>query len=77
MFYWVHRVQRKHLDPADYVMENLNGCTAYKSPGSIGGQQFAIRNCQDSNIYLLDHTGSVTVDDCQRCTIVIGPTKQR
>ncbi|XP_026817756.1 LOW QUALITY PROTEIN: protein XRP2-like [Rhopalosiphum maidis] len=69
-------VERKHLDPADYVMENLNGCTAYKSPGSIGGQQFVIRNCQDSNIYLLDHTGSVTIDDCQRCTIVVGPTKQ-
>ncbi|XP_060861706.1 protein XRP2-like isoform X1 [Metopolophium dirhodum] len=69
-------VERKHLDPADYVMENLNGCMAYKSPGSIGGQQFVVRNCQDSNIYLLDHTGSVTVDDCQRCTIVLGPTKQ-
>lgn len=65
------------MDPADYVIENLNGSMAYKSPGSVSGQQFVIRNCQDASIYLLDHAGSVTVDDCQRCTIVLGPTKQR
>ncbi|XP_025422707.1 protein XRP2-like [Sipha flava] len=69
-------VERKHLDPADYVMENVNGRTAYKPPGSIGGQQFIVRNCQDAEIFLLDHAGSVTVDDCQRCTILLGPTKQ-
>ncbi|VVC39344.1 Hypothetical protein CINCED_3A008023 [Cinara cedri] len=69
-------VERKHLDPADYVIENLNGGMAYKPPGSVSGQQFVIRNCQGSNIYLLDHAGSITVDDCQRCTIVLGPTKQ-
>lgn len=70
-------MERKHLDPVDYVIENLNGGMTYKPPGSVCGQQFVIRNCQDSNIYLLDYAGSVTVDDCQRCMIVLGPTKQR
>lgn len=72
------------MDPADYVIENLNGsddngCSAYayKPPGSICGQQFVVRNCHDVNVYVLDHAGSVTVDDCQGCTIVLGPTKQR
>lgn len=73
----MYRVERKHLDPADYMIENLNGCITYKLPGSISGQQFVIRNCQDCSIYILDHSSSVTVDDCQRCTIVLGPTKQR
>jgi len=74
------------LDPADYVIENLNGggdnddrdvVYAYKPPGSICGQQFVVRNCRDVDVYVLDHAGSVTVDDCQRCTIVLGPTEQR
>lgn len=73
----VRRVERKHLDPADYVIENLNGSVACKPPGSVGGQQFVVRNCRDSSVYLMDHAGSVTVDDCQRCTIVLGPTRQR
>lgn len=73
----MRRVERKHLDPADYVIENLNGSVACKPPGSVGGQQFVVRNCRDSSVYLMDHAGSVTVDDCQRCTIVLGPTRQR
>jgi len=74
---YADRVVRKHFDPADYMIENLIGGMAYKPPGSIGGQQFVVRNCQDSRIYVLDHAGSVTIDDGQRCTIVMGPTKQR
>ena len=34
-----------------------------------------IQNCENSNIYLFDHTNTVTIDDCKMCKIFIGPTK--
>ncbi|XP_050424046.1 protein XRP2-like [Adelges cooleyi] len=69
-------VERKHLNPTDYVIENLSNSTMYKAPGTVGGQQFVVRNCEDSYVYVLDYSDSVTIDDCQGCTIILGPTKQ-
>lgn len=71
------RAEQKHLDPTDYIIENLSRSSVCKPPGSIRGQQFVIRNCEDSSIFLLDYSDSIIVDDCQRCTLVLGPTKQR
>ncbi|XP_050520461.1 protein XRP2-like [Daktulosphaira vitifoliae] len=73
MYSWT---ERKHLNPTDYIIENLSGGTVCKPPGSIGGQQFVIRNCEDTNVFLLDHSDSIIVDDCQGCTLILGPTKQ-
>jgi protein XRP2 len=41
----------------------------------FSGEQFVIQNCENSNIYLFDHTNTVTIDDCKMCKIFIGPTK--
>ena len=67
--------EKKKLDPKDYMIENLKGETAGKIPGSLNGQQFIIRNCEDCNIYLFDHTAQVTLDDCVNCRVFIGPVK--
>ena len=44
-----------------------------RPPGSINGQQFCIENCADCDIWLLDHSAAVTIDQCERCRVVVGP----
>ncbi|PIK55440.1 hypothetical protein BSL78_07668 [Apostichopus japonicus] len=62
-------------DPKDFTIEGLKGETAGRVPGTVNGQQFIINNCQDSCIYIFDHSASVTVDNCTGCKIFIGPSK--
>ena len=52
----------------------IDGETGRK-PGAISGQQFQIKNCNNSHIYLFDWSNTVTVDDCINCKIFIGPVK--
>ncbi|XP_068704285.1 protein XRP2-like isoform X1 [Montipora foliosa] len=65
--------KRARLDPKDYSVIDVTGETVGKLPGEINGQQFIIQNCQNCDIFILDHTDSVQVDDCIDCRIVIGP----
>ncbi|KAL9979441.1 hypothetical protein ACROYT_G017112 [Oculina patagonica] len=65
--------KRPRLDPKDYTIGDLKGETVAKLPGELNGQQFIIQNNKDCSIFILDHTDSVTVDDCINCQIVIGP----
>lgn len=67
--------KRPKLDPKDYSISDVTGETIGKLPGELNGQQFIIQNCQGCNIFVLDHTDSVTIDDCINCRIVIGPCK--
>ena len=48
-----------------------------KRPGEINGQQFIIKNCTKSKIYLFDHMSTLTIDDCSDCLFVCGPVKGR
>ena len=57
-----------------YNLRLVDGETGRK-PGSISGQQFQIKNCNNSHIYLFDWSNTVTVDDCINCKIFIGPVK--
>lgn len=63
------------LDKKNYIFHDLKGETLIKTPGVINGQGFAMWNLQDCNVYILDHTAQVQVDDCINCNIVIGPCK--
>ncbi|XP_044174947.1 protein XRP2-like [Acropora millepora] len=65
--------KRPRLDPKDYSIIDVTGETVGKLPGEINGQQFIIQNCQNCNIFILDHTDSIQVDDCTDCRIAIGP----
>ena len=71
------RDRKDKVDPADFTVEGLKGEEAGRVPGSINGQQFIIQNCQSSQIFLLDHINTITIDDCSDCTIFIGPTTGR
>ncbi|KAM3185486.1 hypothetical protein ACTXT7_006253 [Hymenolepis weldensis] len=44
-------------------------------PNQINGQQFRIKNCKDSYLYVFDFVNTVTVDNCSNCTIVFGAVK--
>jgi hypothetical protein len=68
---------KKKPDVSQFIIENLEGEEAGRGIGTINGQQFMIRNCQGANIYLFDHTNTVTIDDCKNCKIFVGPTKVR
>lgn len=68
-----------NLNPADFMCKNQTqqGYTLIKSPGDIRGQQFLIEDCSDANVFLLDHIGSMTIDNCTNCRIVTGPVSSR
>lgn len=48
-----------------------------REPGSIGGQQFIVEECSESEVYLLDHTAALTIDLCTDCRIFTGPCESR
>ena len=44
--------------------------------GCAAGGVVAIDNNSDSTIHVLDHCGTVTIDDCEGCDIVVGPCEE-
>ena len=73
----VYSWDNKRTDNSEFLVENLTDKTVYKYPGDINGNQFMIRNCQNSEIFLFDYMNTITLDDCKNCKIFIGPTKVR
>lgn len=66
---------RQTLDLSQFTIDRLVDGEVGRKPGAIAGQQFQIKNCNNSNIFLLDWSNTVTVDDCINCKIFIGPVK--
>jgi hypothetical protein len=62
------------LTAQDYEVRGLKGGQVAKEPGSLNGQVFVIADCHDADMYIFDHTASVTVDDCKSSH---GPTTRR
>nr|XP_014352457.1 PREDICTED: protein XRP2 isoform X2 [Latimeria chalumnae] len=63
------------IDPKDYMFSGLKDQTAGRIPGKVAGQQFVIQECENCNIYVFDHSATITVDDCTNCRIFLGPIK--
>ena len=42
-------------------------------PGEIDGYDITIQNCRNADIYLLDLTSQVQIDDCENCRFFIAP----
>ena len=62
-------------DPKDFMFMNKNKETLLRLPGTVNGQQFVIENCVECDIFILDHTATVTIDDCVDCRIFLGPVE--
>ncbi|XP_008327583.1 protein XRP2 [Cynoglossus semilaevis] len=67
--------KREKVDPKDFMLTGLRDVTVGRLPGKLNGQQFVIQECENCDIYVLDHSAAVTVDDCVNCRIVLGPVK--
>ncbi|KAG2443109.1 hypothetical protein HYH02_009522 [Chlamydomonas schloesseri] len=61
-------------DPANYMFVKRTGEVLVKLPGTINGNGFKLDTLHDCEVYILDHTSQVQVDDCVNCKIFIGPT---
>ncbi|XP_054279311.1 protein XRP2-like [Macrosteles quadrilineatus] len=68
---WEKREQ--NIDPNDFTLEATENSDIWKVPGSINGQQYVVRNCRKSCIYLLDNINTLTIDDCNDCKFIVGP----
>lgn len=71
------RSNREKIDPKQFTIENEKSTSLVKKAGSINGQQFIIQNCEHVNIGLFDFINTITIDDCNHCSIFIGPTSGR
>ncbi|KAM6963314.1 protein XRP2 [Aplochiton taeniatus] len=67
--------KREKVDPKDYMLDGLKDATVGRLPGKLNGQQFVIQNCENCNIFVFDHSATITIDDCVNCRIVLGPVK--
>uniref|UniRef100_A0A8I3WS22 Protein XRP2 n=1 Tax=Callithrix jacchus TaxID=9483 RepID=A0A8I3WS22_CALJA len=69
--------KKKHqkVDPKDYMFSGLKDETVGRLPGTVAGQQFLIQDCENCNIYIFDHSATITIDDCTNCIIFLGPVK--
>lgn len=65
------------MDLTDYLIENVERKEVVRPPGSVNGQQFMIQGCRDATIYILDHINTVTVDDCENCTVILAAVRAR
>ncbi|KAF6091394.1 RP2 activator of ARL3 GTPase [Phyllostomus discolor] len=55
--------QREKVDPKDYMFSGLKSETVGRLPGTVAGQQFLIQDCENCNIYIFDHSATITIDD--------------
>ena len=66
---------RVEVDLSQYIVDGQEGGQVVRRPGSVGGQQFVIRNSSNCSIYLYDWANTVTIDDCKNCKIFLGAVK--
>uniref|UniRef100_A0A8C2J7V4 Protein XRP2 n=1 Tax=Cyprinus carpio TaxID=7962 RepID=A0A8C2J7V4_CYPCA len=67
--------KREKVDPKDFMLTGLKNETVGRLPGTLNGQQFVIQDCENCNIYVFDHSATITIDDCVNCRIMLGPVK--
>nr|XP_032836796.1 protein XRP2 [Petromyzon marinus] len=67
--------KREKVDLQRFVLSGLSGTVVGRAPGSVAGQQLVVQACSDCRFFILDHSATVTVDDCVRCRLVLGPVK--
>ena len=67
--------KKKKLNRADFMFKQKSNEILVKKPGDLNGLDFAIKDLDGCQIFLLDHTAQVTVDRCKNCKFYIGPIK--
>eukprot|EP00240_Pyramimonas_obovata_P006996 CAMPEP_0118922838 /NCGR_PEP_ID=MMETSP1169-20130426/1617_1 /TAXON_ID=36882 /ORGANISM="Pyramimonas obovata, Strain CCMP722" /LENGTH=180 /DNA_ID=CAMNT_0006863763 /DNA_START=211 /DNA_END=750 /DNA_ORIENTATION=+ len=62
------------LNKENFMIRKRSGETIVKKPGSLNGYDFVIELLDDCDVFVLDHTAQVQIDDCVNCRIFIGPS---
>lgn len=57
----------------DLQVSDLKGETVVKTPGSINGESFVLKNLEDCSVFILDYSSEVEVTNCSNCQIFVGP----
>ncbi|KAK3241757.1 hypothetical protein CYMTET_48505 [Cymbomonas tetramitiformis] len=57
----------------NFVLCKKRGETLIRKPGSLNGYDFIIEDLQDCDVFILDHTSQIQIDDCINCRIFVGP----
>ena len=72
--------ERKRLTPEErkalrekYSIHDKEGETIYRHYGDLNGADFKIYKNKNCEIYILDWSKGMFIDDCENCTIVCGP----
>jgi len=64
--------RRPKPNPEDYRLRGLRNDRYVRSAGDVGGLDFAIEECEDCCIFILDVASQVFIDKCSRCQILLG-----
>uniref|UniRef100_A0AAQ5Y6R3 C-CAP/cofactor C-like domain-containing protein n=1 Tax=Amphiprion ocellaris TaxID=80972 RepID=A0AAQ5Y6R3_AMPOC len=57
------------FDLTDYMLAWLKDITVGHLPGQLHRQQFVIQECEKCNIYVFNHSKTITINDCVICHI--------
>lgn len=69
--------RKEGLDPKDFIFKSRSNELLIKNSLQINGEQFLLEECNECEIYLLDHIGSMYIDYCKDCKIITGPVSGR
>ncbi|ETV95431.1 hypothetical protein H310_11301 [Aphanomyces invadans] len=67
---------RKYEFETNYTFKNKKDETLIKAPGQIQGQPFDVADLENCQVYLLDHSDQVQVDNLVNCRVYIGPSSE-
>jgi len=56
-----------------YSFKNKEGMTLVRQEGELNGSGFNIANCKNCDIFILDHTAQILIDDCKNTRFFLGP----
>ena len=72
--------QKKKLTPEErkamrekYSIHDKQGETIYRHYGDLDGADFKLFKNKNCEIYILDWSKGMFIDDCENCNIVVGP----
>lgn len=65
--------KKPKLNKADFMFAKKDGETLIKKPGDINGIMFSLKDLNNCEAYVLDHTPQIFVDRCTNCKFYIGP----
>ncbi|PRP82199.1 protein XRP2-like [Planoprotostelium fungivorum] len=57
----------------DFKVTKQKDATIVRKPGSLNGKQFVVEDCENCDIFVFDHTDTVSIDGCKNCRFFIGP----